>query len=130
MGEKLWAGQTPPPHLEDEYSEVVPAEKVSMVGLQLLNLDGLLLHTVPDLLHVDADLAALVQQFAEGVCSAAVAFAQFGDVVLDSKNGTLYLRLALLQTVLVLLDAVQHLHQLVQQCQNRDSTHTFRFRLG
>ena len=102
---------------------MVPLEQVGMVGLQLLHLHRLLVHLVLDLLHVDADLAGLLQQLAHRVGGGGVALGQLGHVALDAAHRRLHLRLPLLHLVLVVLHRVQHVDQLVQQRQDGDGVH-------
>lgn len=100
-------------YLEDEHFEVVSLDQLSVISLQFLHLEGLLIHLVLDLLHVDADLATLLQEFADRVGGGSVALGELGHIVLDASHRPLYLDLSHLHLMLVLLHRVQHVHQLI-----------------
>lgn len=109
--------------LEDEHFEVIAPQELCVVALQPLHLRALVVHALLDSACVRADLAGLLQQLVHRVASGRLVLRELGEVVLDALHRALQVDLPLFHLVLVLLHHIQHVHQLIQQREHRDSVH-------
>lgn len=120
---QLGGSRTGGTDLEDEHFEVVTSEELGVVVLQTLHLRALPLHAFLDRARVGADLTGLLQQLAHGIAGGGLVLGELGEVVLDALHRAFQADLPLLHLVLVLLHGVQHVHELVQEREHRDSVH-------